>query len=73
MPRHIGMASGLSIGFSIGLGGMAAVVLGALADAIDLETALWVCAAAPLVGAALTLLLPSTRSRQRLAPEIAAP
>ena len=73
MPRHIGMASGLSIGFSIGLGGIAAVILGALADSIDLETALWVCAAAPLAGAALTLLLPPTGSRQRLAPEIAAP
>ena len=73
MPRHIGMASGLSIGFSIGLGGIAAVLLGALADSIDLETALWVCAVAPLVGAALTLLLPPTGSRQRLAPEIAAP
>src|SRR6266540_3334135 len=30
LPRHIGMASGLSIGLSIGLGGVAAVVLGAV-------------------------------------------
>ena len=37
MPRHIGMASGLSIGLSIGLGGIAAVFLGAVADAVDLE------------------------------------
>ena len=72
MPRHIGMASGLSIGLSIGLGGIAAVILGALADSIDLETALWVCAAAPLVGVVLTLLLPPTTSRQRLAPEVVA-
>jgi MFS transporter, FSR family, fosmidomycin resistance protein len=74
MPGHIGMASGLSIGFSIGLGGIAAVMLGAVADSIDLRTALWVCAVAPLVGAGLTLLLPPTRSgRERLAPEVAAP
>ena len=73
MPRHIGMASGLSIGFSIGLGGIAAVCLGALADSVDLSTALWVCAAVPLAGAALTLFLPPTRTRARLAPEIAAP
>jgi FSR family fosmidomycin resistance protein-like MFS transporter len=73
MPRHIGMASGLSIGFSIGLGGIAAVMLGAVADSIDLRTALWICAIAPLVGAGLTLLLPPTRSRERLAPEVAAP
>jgi FSR family fosmidomycin resistance protein-like MFS transporter len=72
MPRHIGMASGLSIGLSIGLGGIAAVILGALADSIDLETSLWVCAAAPLVGVVLTLFLPPTGSRQRLAPEVVA-
>ena len=73
LPRHIGMASGLSIGFSIGLGGVAALGLGALADAIDLRTALYVCAAAPLAGLALTLLLPATRMRQKLEPEIAVP
>lgn len=73
MPRHIGLASGLSIGFSIGLGGVAAVTLGALADSIDLETALWVCAAAPLLGILLTLLLPPSRTRTRLEPEVVVP
>jgi FSR family fosmidomycin resistance protein-like MFS transporter len=67
------MASGLSIGFSIGLGGIAALGLGALADAVDLRAALYVCAAAPLAGLALTLLLPSPRARQTLGPEIAVP
>ena len=56
LPRHIGTASGLSIGLSIGLGGIAAVALGALADAVDLQAALYVCAVAPLAGLALTLL-----------------
>ena len=63
------MASGLSIGLAIGLGGIAAVFLGAIADAVDLETALWVCAAAPLAGVVLTLLLlrpdRGTRSRRK--------
>ncbi len=71
LPRHIGMASGLSIGLSIGLGGVAAVILGAVADSIDLRTALYVCAVAPVFGALLTALLPPTRARTRLAPEIA--
>lgn len=71
LPRHIGMASGLSIGLSIGLGGVAAVILGAVADGIDLRTALYVCAAAPLLGAALTAILPPTRARARFEPEIA--
>ena len=73
LPRQIGMASGLVIGLSIGLGGIAAVLLGAIADSVDLETALWVCAAAPLLGIVLTLLLPPSRSRAVLAPEVASP
>ena len=40
MPGRVGVASGLSIGLAIGLGGMAALSLGAVADAVDLETAL---------------------------------
>jgi FSR family fosmidomycin resistance protein-like MFS transporter len=73
LPQHIGLASGLSIGFSIGLGGVAALGLGALADAVDLQAALYVSAAAPLAALALTLLLPSTRTRRQFEPEIAVP
>jgi MFS transporter, FSR family, fosmidomycin resistance protein len=73
LPRHIGMASGLSIGFSIGLGGIAAVALGALADSIDLRTAFYVCAAAPVVALLLCLPLPRTVSRRRLEPELVVP
>jgi MFS transporter, FSR family, fosmidomycin resistance protein len=73
LPRHIGMASGLSIGLSIGLGGVAAVVLGAVADAVDLRTALYLCAVAPLAGLALALRLPPTDARARLEPEVAVP
>jgi len=69
LPRHIGMASGLSIGFSIGLGGVAAVALGALADSIDLRTALYVSAAAPFAAVLLCLLLPPERAGRSLAPE----
>ena len=72
LPRHIGMASGLSIGFSIGLGGVAAVILGAVADAVDLRTALYVSAAAPVAAVLLTLMLPRERVH-RLEPEVAVP
>ena len=58
LPRHIGMASGLSVGLAMGLGGIAALALGALADAVDLETALLVSAAAPVLGVVLCLFLP---------------
>ena len=58
LPRHVGMASGLSVGLAMGLGGIAAVLLGAVADAVDLETALYVAAAAPAIGCRRLSLLP---------------
>jgi MFS transporter, FSR family, fosmidomycin resistance protein len=68
MPRHIGTASGLVIGLSVGLGGVAAVGLGRLADMTSLRTALFVAAAAPVLAAVLAFLLPSARSGRRLEP-----
>jgi len=73
LPRHVGMASGLVIGLSIGLGGIAAVALGAVADWIDLRSALYVTAAAPLLALLLTLLLPSRGEQRRLEPELVVP
>jgi FSR family fosmidomycin resistance protein-like MFS transporter len=68
MPRHIGTASGLVIGLSVGLGGIAAVALGSLADATGLRTALFVAGAAPILAAPLTFMLPSARARQKFEP-----
>ena len=70
LPRHVGMASGLSVGLAMGLGGIAAVALGAVADAVDLETALFVAAVAPGLGAVLCLALPRPPA---LAPATPAP
>jgi FSR family fosmidomycin resistance protein-like MFS transporter len=68
MPRHLGTASGLVIGLSVGLGGVAAVALGGLADATTLRTALFVAAGAPLVASVLAFMLPPARRRERLEP-----
>jgi len=57
----------------IGLGGIAAVILGAVADSIDLESALYVTAVAPVLAVLLTLLLPSSREQRRLEPELVVP
>jgi FSR family fosmidomycin resistance protein-like MFS transporter len=59
MPSRIGLASGLSVGLAIGLGGIFAVVLGTLADAIDLRTAVLATVIGPALGALLALALPS--------------
>jgi MFS transporter, FSR family, fosmidomycin resistance protein len=63
LPRHIGMASGLSVGLAMGMGGVAAVVLGAVADAVDLKTALIASAAAPAIGMLFCLRLPAPARR----------
>ena len=68
LPNHIGMASGLVIGLSVGLGGVAAVVLGRVADATSLRTALLVAAAAPVAAIALAAKLPPRRVQQKLEP-----
>jgi MFS transporter, FSR family, fosmidomycin resistance protein len=63
LPRHVGMASGLSVGLAMGIGGVAAVVLGAVADAIDLRAALTISAVAPALGVFFCLRLPAPAKR----------
>jgi FSR family fosmidomycin resistance protein-like MFS transporter len=68
MPRHVGTASGLVIGLSVGLGGVAALALGRLADVTSLRAALYVAAAAPVLATVLAFLLPRARHAGRLEP-----
>jgi FSR family fosmidomycin resistance protein-like MFS transporter len=73
LPRRIGMASGLSIGLSIGLGGIGAILLGAVADSVDLETAMYISAAAAGAALLLAVLLPSSRRSRGFEPEPVVP
>ena len=73
LPRHIGMASGLSIGMSVGLGGIGAVVLGRVADSSTLGTAMYAAAAAPLLAVVLAAMLPSSRRARALEPGVVVP
>ncbi len=58
LPRHVGMASGLSVGLAMGIGGVAAVILGTVADSLDLRVALTIAAAAPAIGVVVCARLP---------------
>ena len=58
LPGRVGMASGLSIGLAIGLGGGAEI-----ADAIDLKTAVLATAAGPALAYLVTLALPPVPRR----------
>ena len=58
LPGRIGVAAGVTLGLSIGLGGVGAPVFGAIADNYGLPAMMVTLAALPLVGLALTLSLP---------------
>jgi FSR family fosmidomycin resistance protein-like MFS transporter len=59
LPGRLATAAGLSIGLSIGLGGIAAICVGALADTFGLGAALWTTPIGAVAGALLVLFLPS--------------
>jgi len=66
LPSRLGIASGITLGFAIGVGGVAAAILGVVADAAGLETVMWIVALLPLLGLALAHTLPLTPQEQRL-------
>ena len=62
LPRRIGLASGLNIGFAIGAGGLAAALLGAAADRFGIEPVFRAMFVMPILGALTALLLPNDRA-----------
>ena len=58
LPGRIGLAAGITMGLSIGLGGLGAPILGFLADAHGLPFMMVAIAALPILGLLLTLTLP---------------
>jgi FSR family fosmidomycin resistance protein-like MFS transporter len=66
LPSRLGIASGVTLGFAIGVGGVAAAILGVIADAAGLETVMWIVAALPLLGLLLAQTLPMTPAEIRL-------
>jgi len=58
LPRHVGLASGVVLGVSVGLGGLISAGLGVLADRTSLETALYAVAILPALAFGLGVTLP---------------
>ena len=69
MPNRLGLASGITVGAAIGVGGLAAAGLGALADATSLTTAMWTIAVAPFIALVIAWTLPPTDHDLRLRAE----
>ncbi len=57
LPGRVGLVAGMFFGFAFGMGGIAAAVLGQIADARGIEYVYWICSFLPFLGL-LTVLLP---------------
>ncbi len=57
LPNRIGLIGGLFYGLNFGMGGIAAAILGGLAETYDLQTVYRICSFLPLAGL-LAILLP---------------
>jgi FSR family fosmidomycin resistance protein-like MFS transporter len=73
LPNRLGMASGVTLGAAIGVGGALAPVLGALADAHGIEAAMWAIAATPLPALLLALTLPADARAALQVPKTRSP
>ena len=62
VPNNVGMISGMFFGFAFGVAGLAAAILGFLADHIGLSAVYQICAFLPVIGM-LAILLPRTREK----------
>ncbi|MDR1701697.1 MAG: MFS transporter [Sporomusaceae bacterium] len=62
MPHNVGMASALTVGFTIGMGGLGALLLGTVADHFGMMAVFNILAILPGVGAGLAALLPSQQA-----------
>jgi MFS transporter, FSR family, fosmidomycin resistance protein len=60
LPGRVGMVAGIFFGFAFGMGGIAAAVLGTMADHYGIDFVYRVCAWLPVMGV-LTIFLPSRR------------
>jgi FSR family fosmidomycin resistance protein-like MFS transporter len=61
MPGKVGMVSGMFYGFSFGMGGLGAAVLGYIADQTSIDFVYRICSFLPLLGL-LTVFLPDMRA-----------
>lgn len=65
LPNHIGLASGITMGLTVSVGGICAPVIGWAGDKFGLMTAMYVLAGAALVTLLLSLILPGRSSSKK--------
>jgi len=68
-PNNVGAVSGFMLGFFIGIGGLASIVFGGVADMIGLRSTFFLFAVFAVVGGFLALLLPKGDARSLMRDE----
>ena len=63
LPKNIALASGLSIGFGVGAGGIGSIFMGSLSDWLGVSIVFGLLSILPLLGGIIAIFLPSDRSR----------
>ena len=58
LPNHVGLASGVTFGLAVTIGGVTAPLLGLIADHHGIRTALWGVACLPMLATGFALTLP---------------
>jgi FSR family fosmidomycin resistance protein-like MFS transporter len=62
MSRHIGMASGIMIGFALGIGGVGVMITGLIADSFSIGTAFHFLVIILVLAGILTRFVPVAKS-----------
>lgn len=62
LPHNIGLASGLLLGFGIGMGSIGVTLLGAIADQVGLPFTMNIISLLPILGIVLAFTLPDVRA-----------
>lgn len=69
LPNRIGMASGVTLGLTLSLGGLVSPLLGSIADQTSLQTVFMIVAALLVAGFALSFILKERRNTFAESPE----
>ncbi|MGI6711210.1 MAG: MFS transporter [Bacillota bacterium] len=64
LPHNIGLASGLLLGFGVGMGSVGVTLLGAIADHVGLPFTMTIISLLPILGIVLAFTLPDVRNRE---------
>jgi len=64
LPHNIGLASGLLLGFGVGMGSIGVTILGAIADSAGLPFTMNIISVLPALGIILAFTLPDVRNGQ---------